>query len=264
MDRSSDPGSLPPIDADGLFHAMTAGDDFRGFIDLETGEVELIPPIESEELDEELESFFAQPDRFIEVERVETREQYRWMCEFAASLTDAPDVAQMLEVALDGRGAFGRFRNVLAGHPDLRERWNVWEARQLLDVAQAWLERRGIERALAIPHALAEPAANTKPSTAQQPEIGLVHVLLLGAPDGKTELLGGRVLRRVDAGSSKRAQGLLRRLVRDACALHAIAYRRSLVDGRDELEIGELGFRRHASVVEIAVAVDSATWRQFG
>lgn len=57
------------------------------------------------------------------------------MVDFASALHDAPDIARQLEVALDGRGAFGRFRNVLAGPPDLQERWYAWRAERLLEHA---------------------------------------------------------------------------------------------------------------------------------
>jgi len=42
-----------------------------------------------------------------------------------------------------------------------------------------------------------------------------MHVLLLGAPEGKTELLGGHVVRRISAATVPEARRLYQELVRD-------------------------------------------------
>jgi hypothetical protein len=44
------------------------------------------------------------------------------MADFAAMRTD-PGLVNRLEVALDGRGAFGRFKHVLADWPEDRQDW---------------------------------------------------------------------------------------------------------------------------------------------
>jgi hypothetical protein len=39
---------------------------------------------------------------------------------------DDPEIADRLEIAISGRGAFRRFRDTLSRWPDLVTRWNVF------------------------------------------------------------------------------------------------------------------------------------------
>ena len=66
------------------------------------------------------------------------------MVEFAASVADAP-VRDRLERALHGRGAFRRFKDVLAPHPAERERWFRFHDQQVRAAMRAWLEDHDIE-----------------------------------------------------------------------------------------------------------------------
>ena len=50
-----------------------------------------------------------------------------------------------LEVALDGRGAFRRFKNVLLDFPAERERWFAVRDERLRAAAREWLAEQGIE-----------------------------------------------------------------------------------------------------------------------
>jgi len=55
------------------------------------------------------------------IEPVGSCEEYDWMAQFARTIDDLR-LRELLEVALDGRGAFGRFKDVLARWPKERER----------------------------------------------------------------------------------------------------------------------------------------------
>ncbi|PRQ06668.1 UPF0158 family protein [Enhygromyxa salina] len=253
---------LATINADELCDGMTMDDSFQVILDLETGEVITLPSDDTGLWNEELEDFDEHPDRYREVERVETHVQYQWMREFADSLDDAPDIVELLAVALDGRGAFRRFRDVLEGHPDLQTRWNALRSERLLERATAWLEAHNIRNPLSPPRALAAPPEQSaKPAASTK--LGLVHVLLLGAPDGKTELLDGEVRRTITAQTAKQADQLVRRLVSEACSLHGIAYRRSLVDGRDRVTVGDITIVRRSLAVDVYVAISPSVWRAF-
>jgi hypothetical protein len=48
------------------------------------------------------------PDRCPEIRRIETREQYEWMCTFAESVHE-DNIREKLGLALAAKGAFGRF-----------------------------------------------------------------------------------------------------------------------------------------------------------
>ena len=66
------------------------------------------------------------------------------MAEFAGTV-DGARLRDRLEAALDGRGAFRRFKNVLADHPAERERWFAFRDERLSVVAREWLEEHRIE-----------------------------------------------------------------------------------------------------------------------
>ena len=70
--------------------------------------------------------------------------EYRWMEEFTATVRDAR-LGGRLEVALDGRGAFRRFKNALLDFPAERERWFAFRDERLQAAAREWLGELGIE-----------------------------------------------------------------------------------------------------------------------
>lgn len=66
------------------------------------------------------------------------------MVDFADSVTDKA-LQRMLEIALDGRGAFRRFKNVLYDFPEERKRWFEFEAGRMHERVMDWLEEHNIE-----------------------------------------------------------------------------------------------------------------------
>lgn len=84
------------------------------------------------------------PERYLEVPSSETRDDYRAMEDFIDSVAD-DHLAELLAVAIEGRGAFSRFRGVLARYPEEKERWYAFKRRQDLAQLAAWLEVEGIE-----------------------------------------------------------------------------------------------------------------------
>jgi hypothetical protein len=67
---------------------------------------------------------------------------YRDMVDFAETRTDAR-LAGMLEVVLDGRGAFRRFKNVLFDWPEDCQEWFVLSDDRRSGRARAWLVGAG-------------------------------------------------------------------------------------------------------------------------
>ncbi len=63
---------------------------------------------------------------------------------FIETVTDE-HLAELLAVAIDGRGAFRRFKGVLARYPQERERWFRFKDERLRQRALDWLARHGIE-----------------------------------------------------------------------------------------------------------------------
>ena len=80
----------------------------------------------------------------IAIEPLGSSVEYGWTAEFAASVTDT-NLHDRLEVALDGRGAFRRFKNTLVRAPAERERWFAFRDARLREAAREWLAEQWIE-----------------------------------------------------------------------------------------------------------------------
>ncbi|MDB9525326.1 UPF0158 family protein [Oscillatoria sp. CS-180] len=81
--------------------------------------------------------------RFLPIPMADSREGYRDMEAFINTLEN-PILKDKLEIAIDGSGAFRRFKNVLIGEPE-RERWFAFKQQQLRQRIFDWLEVNGIE-----------------------------------------------------------------------------------------------------------------------
>jgi len=164
--------SLRPLDVD--FNALTyaLNDHDRGFIEMYfdtlTGDVvdlptELTDWIEGESdhaMDDDDGEWDADllavaqtileengPDgegRYAWIEPRESYEAYDSMVRFAESVEDR-ELQRLLSVALNGRGAFRRFKDVLYDFPEERERWFAAHNAELLEHAKQWLRTLGIE-----------------------------------------------------------------------------------------------------------------------
>jgi hypothetical protein len=66
------------------------------------------------------------------------------MARFAESIDDS-QLRELLDLALRGRGAFRRFKDVLAHYPRERERWFRFREERLQEAMHEWLEDNGIE-----------------------------------------------------------------------------------------------------------------------
>ncbi|MBK6579049.1 MAG: hypothetical protein IPG17_23245 [Sandaracinaceae bacterium] len=83
---------------------------------------------------------------YLRIDPVSSREQYRWMERFIATVDDL-DLRHNLLAAIDGKGAFRRFKDALMGHPVDRERWFTFRSERLRSCMEAWLTTHGITAA---------------------------------------------------------------------------------------------------------------------
>ena len=83
-------------------------------------------------------------ERYALVPDVDPSEGYDDMARFTRTVTD-PKLLGHLEIALDGQGAFRRFKNVLANHPPERERWFAFKNERMAERARDWLSEIGVE-----------------------------------------------------------------------------------------------------------------------
>jgi hypothetical protein len=90
-----------------------------------------------------------EPDRWLEVPNVGSREAWRDMADFIATLDDR-SVAERLADAIDGRGAFSRFRRELDRHPELISRWRAFSDECKVGRARSWLAAEGYDALPAI------------------------------------------------------------------------------------------------------------------
>lgn len=138
-----------PVDLEELAGVLE-GDPLTGGgrIDLHTGEVWPQAAIEdAEEVGEEDPDADDDEERWLQVFCEGSRAGYRDMEIFIDSLGD-DRLADRLSRAIRGRGAFRRFKDVLAESPDLLDRWYGFSDDRHRGRARAWLAGEGflIER----------------------------------------------------------------------------------------------------------------------
>jgi hypothetical protein len=83
-------------------------------------------------------------ERYIRVPEADSRAAYQDMEAFIEATTDAR-LANLLEYAIRGRGAFRRFKDVLDDHPRERERWFAFKNERLRQRVLEWLAEEEIE-----------------------------------------------------------------------------------------------------------------------
>ena len=93
---------------------------------------------------------------YVRVDPASSREQYRWMERFVGSVTDA-QLRERLVMAIDGKGAFRRFKDVLLAYPAERERWFTYRADLLHWHIHNWLIEREVEPTTPPPWGEAKP-----------------------------------------------------------------------------------------------------------
>jgi hypothetical protein len=82
--------------------------------------------------------------RFVEIPHSNSRDDYQLMVEFIGTVPD-DHLRELLEVAIDGQGAFARFKNVLARSKDELERWYEFKNKEGDRQAKRWLKFQEIE-----------------------------------------------------------------------------------------------------------------------
>lgn len=114
-----------------------------GRIDRRTGEVWHESAIEyALEIGQEDEASLEDEDRWLWVHCEGSGEGYRDIQAFIATIPD-PSRIDRLEIAIQGRGAFRRFKDVLGRWPDELERWFTYSEDRQRGRARAWLSQAG-------------------------------------------------------------------------------------------------------------------------
>ncbi len=117
--------------------------DLHSYIDRDTGDVLVV--VDGQAEDEENRRRIAEtPERYVRIDPASSREQYRWMEQFVASLEEQQLMERLL-VAIDGKGAFRRFKDVLLSYPQERERWFNYRAALLHHHINQWFSSKGLD-----------------------------------------------------------------------------------------------------------------------
>ena len=129
------------IDLDELCEAMEDNSyENEYFLDLETGEIlfvsEYMDDEETNELKDRLEGDF---ERYERIPKAESYEGYQNMVDFIATV-DNEHLAELLEVAINGKGAFRRFKDVLLNYPEEMEKWFQFKDDRMEKRVLEWLE----------------------------------------------------------------------------------------------------------------------------
>jgi hypothetical protein len=116
----------------------------HAFLDRDTGEIHLLT-VKSANPDE-LAPFEQDRQRYLRVEAVPSRDQYTMMESFIETVTFDP-LKTLLNDAIVGKGAFRRFKDTVARHPDERKRWFAFRDVLLHQHILEWLENNQVEHA---------------------------------------------------------------------------------------------------------------------
>jgi len=129
------------IDLDELCSAMEDSSyEHEYYLDLETGEILFISEYMDDEESGRLRNNIEEgSDRYERIPRAESHEGYEDMEDFIATVKDE-HLVELLEVAINGRGAFRRFKDVLLRYPEERERWFQFKDERMQERALEWLE----------------------------------------------------------------------------------------------------------------------------
>ncbi len=106
---------------------------------------------------------------YLRIDPVSSREQYRWMERFIPMVEDI-EIRTKLMQAIDGKGAFRRFKDVLVHYTTDRERWFAFRSERLRTFMEAWLAAHAIAAVARPVWATAAPSAPAVESGIEGPE----------------------------------------------------------------------------------------------
>jgi hypothetical protein len=130
-----------PVDWEALEDAFeNNAPEVHSYLHLTTGEVlRVVDGV----ADPQMHVRIASDGNYVRIDPVSSREQYRWMERFIP-LVEEPDLREKLTQAIDGKGAFRRFKDVLMSFATERERWFTFRSERLRTFMEAWLTAHAI------------------------------------------------------------------------------------------------------------------------
>jgi hypothetical protein len=129
------------IDLDELCSAMSDSSyEHEYYLDLETGEIIFLSEYtDDEEIGELKDKIDEESDRYEQIPKLEPHEGYEEMQDFITTVKDERLIL-LLKVAINGKGAFRRFKDVLLDYPEERERWFQFKGAKEQERVLEWLD----------------------------------------------------------------------------------------------------------------------------
>lgn len=127
-----------PVDWEALEDAFeNNAPEVHSYLHLVTGDVlRIVDGV----ADPQMHARIAADSNYLRIDPVSSREQYRWMERYIPMVEDA-DLQHKLTQAIDGKGAFRRFKDALLNYPVERERWFSYRSELLHWHIQEWFRR---------------------------------------------------------------------------------------------------------------------------
>ena len=153
-----------PIDWEALEDAFeNNAPEVHSYLHLVTGDVlRVVDGV----ADPQMHARIAADANYLRIDPVSSREQYRWMERYIPMVED-PDLQGKLSQAIDGKGAFRRFKDVLMAYAPERERWFAFRSERLRIFMEAWLSAHALNP---IARPVWVPDATSRPEGAPAPE----------------------------------------------------------------------------------------------
>lgn len=131
-----------PVDWEALEDAFeNNAPEVHSYLHLTTGEVlRVVDGV----ADPQMHVRIASDPNYLRIDPVSSREQYRWMERYIPMVEDT-EIRDKLTRAIDGKGAFRRFKDVLMSYGADRERWFTFRSERLRTFMEAWLTAHGIK-----------------------------------------------------------------------------------------------------------------------
>jgi len=141
LDKQQDDALAVPVAWEALEDAFeNNAPEVHSYLHFDTGEViRIVDGV----ADPSMHTRIMNDARYLRIDPVSSREQYRWMERFIATVEDE-ELRRRLNIAIDGKGAFRRFKDALMSHPVDRERWFAFRSERLRSCMESWLTAHGI------------------------------------------------------------------------------------------------------------------------
>jgi hypothetical protein len=165
-----------PVDWEALEDAFeNNAPEVHSYLHLTTGEVlRVVDGV----ADPQMHSRISSDPNYLRIDPVSSREQYRWMERFIP-MVDEGELKTKLSQAIDGKGAFRRFKDVLMSFAADRERWFTFRSERLRTFMEAWLSAHAIK-------AIPRPTWVDGPPSAE--DVAPDSSLLSGGPQSQPSL----------------------------------------------------------------------------